>query len=217
MQNKVTIRRIDSKLAKSIIETNHYSHTIPQAIKYRFGLLYDGWLLGVAIFSIPANRYSITSAIETDNQSIGIELSRVWTCDDSPKNFESCALALCFKEIRKQYQVLVSYADPNFNHQGYLYQALNGLYIGQTNPEPRYLVDGKLITRRGLGRSKGDTEKQHVQRLLAQGASKVKMKGKHKYIWLFNKKLNLKVPVLPYPKNNEKLEQFSQSSLQANI
>lgn len=200
MLNNAYIYPVDIKTAKDLIVENHYSHTIPQAIKYRFGLYNNKELLGVAIFSVPANRYTITSAVDTDNQSIGVELARVWTSNDSPKNFESRVLAMCFKEVKKQYQVIVSYADPNFGHQGYLYQALNGLYLGQTNPEPRYIVDGKLITRRGLGRSKGDTEKEHIQRLLTQGASKVKMKGKHKYIWLFNKKLTLKVPTLPYPK-----------------
>ena len=176
---------LDRNVSKKIIEDNHYSHKIPQAIKYRFGLYYDGILVGVAIFSVPANRYSITSIFEDETQHIGIELSRFYTDDDTPKNFESCALNKCLNYLKKnsKYDVVISYADPNFGHAGYLYQALNGYYIGQTEKEVRYLLDGKLITRRGLGRSKNDTEREHADRIISRGGQKVYMNGKYKYLF----------------------------------
>jgi len=175
----------DNALVKKIIEDNHYSHKIPQAIKYRFVFYIKEDIKGVAVFSIPANMYSITSIFKNETQHIGIELSRVFTDDDTPKNFESYCLSKCFDYIKNNtvYDVIVSYADPNFEHRGFLYQALNAKYLGETGGEIRYLVNGQLITRRGLGRSHGDTEKEHVQRLLLDGGTKVKMKGKHKYLF----------------------------------
>jgi hypothetical protein len=175
----------DKDTVKRLIEDNHYSHKMPQAIKYRFGLYYNGEIKGVAVFSVPANRFTITSIFENETQHIGIELSRFFTYDDTPKNFESYCLKRCFEYIKlnSDVDVIVSYADPNFNHAGYLYQALNGTYLGQTGSEIRYFYKGQLWTRRSLGRQKGDTEAEHAKRIMADGAVKVKMKGKYKYIF----------------------------------
>ena len=174
----------NKRLVKEFIENNHYAHKIPQAIKYRFGLYYKNILKGIAIFSIPANMYTITSIFKDEKQSIGIELSRFFTYDDTPKNFESYCLSKCFSYIKhnSNYDVIVSYADPNYNHVGYLYQSLNGIYLGKTSSEIRYLHNGQLLTRRSLGRKQGDTEAEHVKRIISEGAKKVKMDGKHKYI-----------------------------------
>jgi hypothetical protein len=144
-KNQVVIKlETDKKMIKEFIENNHYAHKIPQAVKYRFGLYYKDVLKGVAIFSIPANMYTITSIFKNETQSIGIELSRLYTYDDTPKNFESYCLSKCFKYIKQNsnYDVIVSYANPNFNHVGYLYQALNGVYLGETAPEIRYFYNG---------------------------------------------------------------------------
>lgn len=176
----------DKDMARKFIETNHYSHKIPQAIKYRFGMYCDGTLLGIAIFSIPSNQYGVTSVFSDVTQHIGIELSRVYTVDDTPKNFESDCLAQVFRYLKTNspYLVVISYADPNFGHVGYLYQALNGIYLGKTSSEVRYISpEGALITRRGLGRSIGDTEAKHRERLLSVGYKKVNMIGKHKYLF----------------------------------
>lgn len=200
----------DKKFCKEFIEKNHYSHKIPQAIKYRFGMYCNDKLLGIAIFSIPANRFTITSVFNKENQHIGIELSRVFTIDKTPKNFESYCISKMLKWIKEntQYDVVVSYADPNFGHFGYLYQALNGIYIGESTKEIRYLMpNGELITRRGLGRKNGDSEKEHIERILKDGAKKIKMNGKHKYIFFTcNKRRKkellskMKKEILPYPK-----------------
>jgi len=199
----------DKEFVKNIIEFNHYSRKMPQAIKYRFGLYYENVFKGIAIFSVPANMYTITSIFSGENQSIGVELSRFFTFDDTPNNFESYCLGKCFKYLKSNsnIDVIVSYADPNFGHVGYLYQALNGVYFGQTNPEVRYLYKNQLWTRRSLGRSKGDTEVEHTKRIVADGAIKVKMQGKHKYIFFTcnnrrKKELlhKLKIKINNYPK-----------------
>ena len=220
MLNKdlVHIEEVDKGLAKSVIESNHYSHKIPQAIKYRFGLFYDNELKGVVIFSVPANMHTFTSVFHEVSQHVGLELSRVYTSDDTPANFESYCLSRCLKYIEKRtdYDVVVSYADPNFGHAGYLYQALNAWYLGETNSEVRYLYKGQLITRRGLGRRKGDSEKAHRERIMADGAKRVKMKGKHKYIFFTcNKRkkrelMSLIKDKVNISKNYPKIEEFEE-------
>lgn len=190
MLDNFNIRLLESKKEKDevklFIESNHYSHKMPQAIKYRFGMYINDELFGVSIFSIPSNQFAVTSIFENETQHICIELSRVFTLDSTPKNFESYCISKMFKYIKynTKYDVVLSYADPNFKHVGYLYQALNGMYLGETAQEVRYIMPtGELITRRGLGRSNGDSEKEHVKRILDMGATKIKMKGKHKYLF----------------------------------
>ena len=206
----ITVKELkDKQFVKTYIEKNHYSHKIPQAVKYRLGLYLGDKLKGVAIFSIPANQYSITSVFRDETQKIVIELSRVYTEDNLEKNFLSKALSQCFKYLKNNadYDIILSYADPNFNHNGCIYQALNGMYLGQTNKEVRYIIGDKLITRRGLGRRKGLSEKEHVKMLLEAGAKKVKMIGKYKYIWFICNKTRkkelikkMKVTIKQYPK-----------------
>lgn len=175
----------NKEMVKNIVEENHYSHAMPQAIKYRFSLYYEKELKGVAVFSVPANRFAITSIFEDETQHVGIELSRFFTYDDTPNNFESYCLTKCFDYIKHntEFDVIISYADPNFGHAGYLYQALNGLYIGKTAPEVRYMYQGKLLTRRSLGRRKGESEAEHAKRIIEDGAKKIKMEGKYKYLF----------------------------------
>jgi len=202
------IINFDKNIAKNLIETYHYSHKIPQAIKYRFGFYYDNELIGCAIYSIPANQFSFTSIWHNETQHIGIELSRVVMIKKLERNILSYCLSQSFKwlKLNSNYEVILSYADANFSHAGYIYQALNFIYLGKTNSETRYLYNGQLITRRGLGRRKNCNEKQHVKQLLSQGAEKVLMQGKHKYILLICKSKKRKKELLsfltslPYPK-----------------
>ena len=202
------------KESKQFIEENHYSHKMPQAVKYKFGFYYKYQLRGMAIFSVPANRYSITSVFEDEHQSIGIELSRLFTTDNNVSNFESYCLSKCLQYLKDNtdYDVVVSYADPNFGHVGYLYQAVNGLYLGQTSKETRYFYKNQLLTRRSLGRKCGDTEVEHAKRIMEDGAEKVKMDGKHKYLFFItNKKRKrdlikkMKVSPQKYPKLQESI------------
>lgn len=181
----IKIETISHEVAKKFIEDNHYSKKYPQAVKFRFGLYLESKLVGAAIFSIPANCFSLTSVLEGFDQRRGIELSRFYTEDNLPKNFETYCLSKCFKLIKetKEFDVILSYADETFGHTGALYKALNGIYLGKTKPETRYFYKGQYLTRRSLGRKKGDTEAAHRKRILEDGAIKTLSKPKHKFIW----------------------------------
>jgi hypothetical protein len=152
MEKEVNIKIIDHDLAKRIIEENHYSHKMPAAVKFRFGLYYGDEFKGVAVFCVPSNMYTFTSIFEGENQTIGLELSRFFTFDDTPKNFESYCLTRCLRHIKQflNYDVIVSYADPNFGHMGYLYQSVNGLYLGESTKEIRYLYKGQLTQKKSI-------------------------------------------------------------------
>jgi len=204
--SKIIMKEVPHKIAKEYIEKNHYSHKIPQAIKFRFGFYYDDKLIGCCIYSVPANYHCVSCLFDDEQQLICVELSRFYGEDDTCKNFESYCISKTFDILKDKYDFILSYADSYFNHVGTIYQALNFLYLGKTNKETRFLYNDKLITRRALGRN-GNSEKEDREKLLLLGAKQIKMPGKYKYIYLIcnrrrKKELlkKLKCSVLPYPK-----------------
>jgi hypothetical protein len=53
-------------------------------------------------------------------------------------------VAYCLKELKKENLILVSYADTQMNHNGYIYQATNWVYTGMTKSRTdKYVLDGK--------------------------------------------------------------------------
>ena len=209
---KIIMKEIDHNTAKLYIEKNHYSHKIPQAVKYRFGFYYEDNLVGCCIYSIPANYHCVSCLFDNEPQQICLELSRFYGEDITCKNFESYCISKTFDILKSDYDIILSYADSYFNHVGTIYQALNFLYLGTTNPETRFFYNNQLITRRALGRN-GQSEKEDRDKLLSLGAKQIKMPGKHKYVYFIcNKRRKkellkkLKVKILNYPKQEPILQ-----------
>ena len=185
-KNDVSISEIPRKIAKEMIETHHYSHKFPQAVKEYLGCYYKEELKGCIIYSIPANPYSF-NFIDEINNGEGFELSRMWTSDKVPQNFESCCIGKSIRYLKRKYPELkgvISYADSHFNHTGKIYVASNWEFVGMTKPERRYILpSGELITRRGLGRKGNENEKEHRERILELGAVEFKSEPKYKYFY----------------------------------
>ena len=64
-----------------------------------------------------------------------IELRRLCLVDDTPKNAESFFIGKTLRWLKQNTSVktIVSYADPNYGHQGIIYKATNFELIGQTS------------------------------------------------------------------------------------
>ena len=59
-----------------------------------------------------------------------MELSRLCLTENHEKNLTSYFVSQCLKQLPKP-NVIVSYADTNNNHCGYIYQATNFIYTGE--------------------------------------------------------------------------------------
>lgn len=151
---------------------HHYSGSYPAA-RVRVGL-YRGasraWtsepraeLVGVAVFSVPANPRALDPA-PGDNNSRA-ELGRFVLLDDVPANGESWFLARCFELLRRDgYTGVVSFSDPEPRtsadgaqvfpgHLGTIYQATNAVYLGRSKAERRRLLpDGTVVHGRALAK-----------------------------------------------------------------
>lgn len=141
------VQAIDSHLAAAAVVENHYLHRRPP-ISYAFGL-WTPALGGVVTFGIPASRHLQVSACPT-RPDLVVELNRLWVDDAMPKNTETWFLARAIRMLRPL--IIVSYADLERGHAGYVYRAANFHYAGWTDmdrltPRLDYLPVSGLHTR----------------------------------------------------------------------
>ena len=81
------------------------------------------------------------------NQKIVLELRRLCTVDDTPKNTESYFIGQTLKYLLKNTNVktIIAYADPEYGHTGTIYKASNFELIGKTAKGKIIIYNGKNI------------------------------------------------------------------------
>ena len=145
---------IDSdKVAKAFVVEHHYSGSYPAA-RERVGLYRGAQLVGVAVFSIPAQPKALD--VLPGERETCVELGRFVLLDEVAANGESWFLARCFELLRGLgYTGVVSFSDPVprvvagevlfGGHVGRVYQATNASYLGRSAARTlRLLPDGAV-------------------------------------------------------------------------
>lgn len=168
--------------AKAFVQSHHYSGTYVAA-RERFGIYRAADLVGVAVFSVPAQPLAL-ACVPGDARS-RVELGRFVLLDDVPANGESWFLGRCFSLLRRAgYTGVVAFSDPAARttqggerifggHIGTIYQATNAAYLGRSKAETRRMLpDGTVIHGRALAkvRRRDQGYRYVVQRLCAHGA-----------------------------------------------
>lgn len=133
--------KITKKIADEWISKKHYSRN-PSIFWAGFALVIDNKIEGVVVYgqpSPPIQKYSFK-----DRDFRLYELSRLVIQTDR-KNAASFLIGNSLKMLEQPCAV-VSYADSNYNHCGFVYQATNWIYTRATKSHDHtYLVDGKRI------------------------------------------------------------------------
>lgn len=184
----------------------HYAKRVP-AIIHSFGL-YDNSLMlqGVCTYGTPPRMYNNGYGIFGGNLEIQtFELNRLCVNDGLPKNVLSFFVSQTFPLLPKPC-CLVSYADSNHGHHGYIYQATNWLYTGTGGMAYAFKdKNGKDIHKRTLNSMFGEVGKNNVP----EGYELYETEGKYRYFQLIGNKqdikkmrANLSYSVLPYPKGD---------------
>lgn len=120
---------ISPQQAAHVVIAEHYLHREP-GITAAYGLFDDGILRGVVTYGIPASRNLQQSACPANPDAV-VELNRLWVDDVMPRNTESWFVARSLRLLPPR--IVVSYADPQHGHYGYIYRALNFRYAGWTD------------------------------------------------------------------------------------
>lgn len=169
----------------------HYAKRLC-SVSFAFGLYQDNVLEGVCTFGKPASPCLCVGVCGKLNSKYVYELNRLCVNDDLPKNTLSFFVAQCLKKLPNL--IIVSYADTNQNHIGYIYQATNFLYTGlSAKRTERYDAANPNKYTKRLSKDFKIRERPRKHRYIFFTGSKKQKK-------FFKKELRYKL--LPYPKGN---------------
>ena len=194
------IKQVDKRLYEDWLLKKHYAKRLCP-ISYAFGLVdKSDNIEGVITFGSPPNKeYNDGKCIFNKNKIRTLELNRLVLNSNTPKNTASYFIMQAIRKLPTP-MALVSYADANHNHHGYVYQATNWLYTGTSAKKHLYTFeDGTTFDiKRGIDK-KGKIV--GVKELLPT----------HRYIYLHGNKKekrdmkkDMKWAILPYPKGTNK-------------
>jgi hypothetical protein len=191
------------KVVKPFIEKWHYSHSVRglhACLSYCFGLFDEDIfglpkLIGGMIYGVPSSRMEQKSVRYGNKPGKVLELNRLCCIDDTPTNTESYFIGQTLKWLSKNtdYQVVVSYADPDYGHGGTIYKATNFIHYDMTGTDKVLIVDGKKYHRRTLRKVSPYAET--IRQRLEDKDPDVYWKKtceKHIYIYYLDKKLKRK-------------------------
>lgn len=126
---KYFINKIKNYECKDWLLNKHYAKRMC-SISYAFGLFNENKLLiGVVTFGMPPSSNLAESICGNNYKQYVLELNRLVVNEGLPKNTLSFFVSNAIKKIPNN-NIIVSFADANMNHNGYIYQATNFIYTG---------------------------------------------------------------------------------------
>lgn len=203
-----SVEPISIREAKPWILKKHYARRMP-CVEYAFGFYNLGNLEGVIAYGPTCRSLNQGyGAFGTKLVKYSFELLRL--CIDSEnKNAASFLVGNSLKMLPKP-AFVVSYADCNVGHVGYVYQATNWLYCGVTKKETVYIdtENNKKIHPRTVVSTYGSRNKNVLpDNIIIEKEEH----GKHRYVKFLGNKSEIKkmkdyfkYDILPYPKGNTK-------------
>lgn len=206
IKEKYKIRSIDTAQCKEWLLYKHYAKRIP-AIIHSFGLYTNDLILqGVCTFGTPARMLNMGYGVFDGKLSIlTMELNRLVVNEGLEKNVLSYFVSESLKMLPKPICV-VSYADGNKGHHGYIYQATNWIYTGITSMEKIYIDKrtNEVIHPRTIVSTYGSREAESLPEHIEISKEE---SGKYRYFQFLGDKRqvaemkkNLKYQILQYPK-----------------
>ncbi|QEG13500.1 putative DNA modification protein [Bacillus phage vB_BspS_SplendidRed] len=178
----------DRSEIKSFIEEWHYSKSINGLMSdYCFKLMDGEKIIGAMIYGglAMANAWKKYGESKDDV----IELRRLCCIDETPKNTESYFIGQTIRWLKKNtdIKVIVSYADPEYNHTGVIYKATNFKHCGFTAKGKVIIHNGKKYHDKAI-RTKYKGELKPFARRLKEALEKGEAyykntQGKHIYVY----------------------------------
>ena len=200
-----TVEQIPRKSIVGFIEKHHYSHNVNgvQSI-YHFGLFREGnfglpTMIGAMMYAYPSMP-STAAKYNPINPNRCLELRRLVCVDDTPKNTESYFIGQTFKWLKEytDMEVIVSFADTHYGHDGVIYKATNFEYLGETSKGQVLMVDGKEMHSRSMNQKKRPYSRE-IKRRYDSGDENIFFKDrspKKIYVYYLNKKIKRKIKKL---------------------
>lgn len=174
------VRPVNIGTARRLVERHHYAAGASNTATYLHGLFpadafWQEECVGVAWW-IPPTRSAAEATYPQNWQGV-LALSRLVVAPGVPKNAASFLLGGAMRLIdRSLWPCLVTYADEWRGHTGGIYKATNWQYVGLTQPQPVWVLDGKMVARKAgpVTRTYGE--------MAEMGAELVGSFPKHKFV-----------------------------------
>ena len=189
--------------AKYAVEKWHYSKRMPKSKLNHLGVWENNVFIGAVIFGVGATA-DMMMQFGLDKWQ-GCELVRVaLQAHEAPV---TKIISIAIKHLvthSPKLRLIVSYADPEQDHVGAIYQAGNWIYTGRTAQCDEYIVNGKRWHGRALRHEKPAhvTTKQYLE---MQGDYEiVKGSSKYRYCYPLDRAMRRQIAPLaqPYPKRD---------------
>lgn len=174
------VRPVTLQTGLRLVRDYHYSGSGSNTFTYLHGLfqkgeLFEAYCWGVAWWIPPTEGAAI--ATYPDNPKGVLNLSRLVIIPGAPTNSCSFFLGSSRRLIDPdRWPCLVTYADGWKGHEGKIYRADNWQYLGLTDPERVYTLEGRLFPRKH-----GQKTYLH-QEMLDMGCQFLGRFPKHKFI-----------------------------------
>ena len=176
-------------------------------ISFAFGAYKDGVLVGIVTYGVSASstlRQGVCGKKWTDYV---FELNRL--CCENKKNLASELVAKSMQMLPKP-TIVVSYADTEQGHVGYVYQATNFLYTGLSSKFKDPKVKG-LEHQHHATYAHGLSNAEVIEKFGKDNVYFVERARKHRYVYFVGSKTqkkqmanDLTYKILPYPKGDSK-------------
>ena len=126
------------KAAKYAVMKWHYSKKIPSGKLLKFGVWENEEYIGCVLYGRGANNNALKQyKLECTE---GCELMRVALKEHKTPTSKIIAISLrLLKKHNPKLKLVISYADPEQNHKGIIYQASNWINEGKTKPVDYYI------------------------------------------------------------------------------
>lgn len=193
---KGEIKSLTYREACEFLLPRHYSGRKP-VISEAYGWYFAGYLKAVCSFGKPASPSLCRGIMGGEFTANVYELNRLCREEDLIEPLSSFVGA-CLRLLSARDWIIVSYADTGMGHNGYIYQACNFLYTGET-------------IRRTDKYTEGNKHSRHYIKGLESNKRKIRT-AKHRYVYFCTRNKRLKkewlqklaYPIKPYPKNANK-------------
>ena len=194
--------------SKYAVMTWHYSQAMPSGKLVKYGVWENDQFVGSVIYGRGANKdlgkpYGL--------QQIEIcELVRVAL--NKHETPVSQIVAQSIKQLKQEnpgMRLIISFADPDQNHKGGIYQAGNWIYNGRSLAADEYIINGERIHGRSL-RAKRESHPiktnaknalEWAKQVIDPNAQEVKGSSKHRYLYPLDRNMRKRIGALalPYP------------------
>lgn len=144
------VKSIDSYECKDWLLNKHYAKRMC-SISYSFGLYFKNILQGVCTFGMPPSSTLSQSICGKELKTHVLELNRLVVNDNLHNNALSYFVSNAINKLPNN-KIIVSFADSNMNHNGYIYQATNFIYTGVSSNTSKLIdQEGKEFHFRNIG------------------------------------------------------------------